>query len=127
MEPTLDQVRLELADIHEELLGLPKDAFARRAELRSRQTELRRLSHELAEGLTVYDPKILKSAFERLQQLREDLLAQHIQPQSTDMGLGGAHPDFAALANRAIDQGAGLDEIEAQLEAALAQIRASRT
>lgn len=126
MEPTLDEVRQELAEIHEELLRIPRDAFDRRAELRAKQTELRRKSAELAEGMTIYDPKTLIAAFERLQTLREELQAQYVSPQSTDMGLGGSHTDFAAAANKALSDGVGLDEIEARLEEALAQVRASR-
>ena len=50
MEPTLDEVRSELAEIYEELLTLPADDFKRRAELKERQNELRQLSRDLIEG-----------------------------------------------------------------------------
>lgn len=127
MEPTLDQVREELAAIHEEMLVLPSDAFARRAELRSRQNDLRRLSHEMAEGTTLHDPEVLKAAFNRLQTLREHVLSQHVSPQATAVGVGGASTDFYAMVNNAIDAGGGLKDIEAQLEAALSQLRSSRS
>ena len=126
MEPTLDQVREELASIHEELLVLPADAFDRRAQLKSRQNELRQLSHELADGATVSDPAVLKAAFARLQQLRDQVVASYVTPQATAVGFGGAETDFTNDVNRAIDAGEGLDEIEARLESALKAIRAAK-
>lgn len=49
MEPTLDQVRQELAEIHEQLLSeqllsLQADAFSRRSDLKEPQNELRQPS-----------------------------------------------------------------------------------
>ena len=50
MEPTFDQVRQELTEIPEELLGLSADAFERRVELKDRQNELRRLGIDEVEA-----------------------------------------------------------------------------
>jgi hypothetical protein len=51
MEPTLDQVRQGLADIHDEPLALPTDALDRRSRLKDRQQEqLRKLSHTTVWG-----------------------------------------------------------------------------
>ncbi|MCH8982483.1 MAG: hypothetical protein IH943_00100 [Acidobacteria bacterium] len=126
MEPTLDQVREELAGIHDELIEIPKDAFGRRAELKSRQNELRQLSHHLAEGTGMRDPAVLRAAFDRLQQLRDQVLATHLKPQATATGFAGVETDFTLLVNRAIDEGAGLKEIESQLEETLKQLRSSQ-
>ncbi len=126
MEPTLDQVREELAGIHDELIELPTDAFGRRAELKSRQNELRQLSHQLAEGTGMRDPAVLKAAFNRLHQLRDQVLATHLKPQATATGFAGVGTDFNLLVNRAIDEGAGLKEIESQLEETLKQLRSSQ-
>lgn len=50
MEPTFDQVRQELTEIPEELLGLSADAFERRVELKDRQNELRQLGIDEVEA-----------------------------------------------------------------------------
>ncbi len=55
MELNLDQVRQELADIHEELFALPQDDFSRRVELKDRQHELRQMSARLVEGQPMHD------------------------------------------------------------------------
>lgn len=126
MEPTLDEVREELAQIHSELLDLPGNAYARRAELRSRQNTLRGLSAELADGRHLHDPSVLKGAFERLSQVRDQLLSRHLAHESTAVGFAGVQTDFTSAVNRAIDEGAGLDEIEARLEEILVQLRSGR-
>jgi hypothetical protein len=117
MEPTLDEVREELAGIHDQLLALPRDDFAGRAELAVRRDELRRLSHELADGHQVSDPETLKAAFIRLQHVRDKLIEQHV---SGDVGMDGA---FMTAINQAIDAGTGLDEVEARIQEVLRQIR----
>lgn len=47
MDANLDSVRRELADIHDQLLALPADDFAKRSELKEPQNELRQLSHQM--------------------------------------------------------------------------------
>ena len=94
MDPTLDQVRQELADIYEQLLDLPKDDYERRSELRSRQIELRRLSHELAEGVATSDADTLKAAFKRLASVRDKVLDQHLAYDATAVGVGGIEGTF---------------------------------
>ena len=123
MEPTLDEVRQELADIHEQLLDLPKDDFEGRAELRSRQHELRQKSHELADGLTTNDAATLKAAFNRLAQVRDHVLDQHLAYDATAAGVGGIEGNFLRLVNDAIDEGMGLDEVESRMQEILKQLR----
>jgi len=125
MEPTLDQVRQELTDIYEELLGLPVDAFDRRAELKERQNELRQLSHQLIEGQALHDRESLKAAYLRLQEVRDRLLEHHLSYSSTSIGDAGIEGAFTEMVNKAMDQGLGIDEIEARLKEILTQMRSS--
>lgn len=123
MEPTLDQVRQQLADIHDELLTLPADDFSRRTQLRDRQNELRALSHRLVEGKPLHDAEVLKSAYTRLQEVRDNLIEERVGASSTggDAALGG----FMVALNRAIDAGVGTAEIEARLKEILEQLRSA--
>ena len=123
MEPTLDQVRHELANIHEELLSLPADDFERRAELQSRQNELRQLSAELVEGLPLHDAEILKSAYKRLQELRDRMIEERLSASSTggDSAWGG----LSVALNEAIDSGVGTAEIEERLKEIIEQLKTS--
>ena len=126
MEPTLDQVRKELTDIHEELLSLPSDAYDRRVELKERQNELRQLSHKLVEGQPLHDAEVLRAAFKRLEEVRDRLLEKRISTgATTSVGDAGIESEFTALVNSAIDSGLGLDEVEARLEEIIQQMRSS--
>lgn len=125
MELTLDQVREELAGIHDELLALPSDAFARRSELRERRNELRQLSHRLADGKPLHDSATLKAAFTRLQEVRDRLLESHVGFVSTSVGDAGISGEFTTAINKAIDAGTGIDEIEKRIKEILTQLRDS--
>lgn len=125
MEQNLDQVRQELADIHDELLILPSDAFDRRAQLQGRQNELRQLSSKLVEGQQLHDPKTLRAAYTRLQDVRDRLLAKHLDPGSTDATDTTVDDEFTAVVNKAMDAGLGVDEIEARLKVIIKQMRSS--
>jgi hypothetical protein len=126
MERDLDSVRRELADIHDQLLALPVDAFDRRAELKERRNELRQLSYELIEGEPLHSRAALKAAYERLQAVRDRLLDLHLTHTSTSAGDAGIDGAFTDAINRAIDAGIGIDEIEARLKEIVAQMRSSR-
>lgn len=119
-------MRSELSEIHERLLALPADAFDERSKLKDRQNELRRLSHELIEGEPLHSSEALKAAYERLQEVRDRLLELHLQHSSTSAGDAGIESHFTNAINKAIDAGAGLDEVEARLEEILEQMRSSR-
>jgi hypothetical protein len=125
MERDLDSVRRELADIHDQLLALPVDAFDRRAELKERRNELRQLSFELIEGEPLHNRAALQAAYERLQTVRDRLLDLHLTHTSTSAGDAGIDGAFTDAINRAIDAGIGIDEIEARLEEIVAQMRSS--
>ncbi len=126
MEPTLEEVRKELTEIHEELLSLPADAYERRVELKERQNELRQLSHRLLEGQPLHDAEALRAAFKRLEGVRDRLLEKRISTgAATSVGDAGIESDFTALVNSAIDAGLGLDEVEARLREILEQMRSS--
>lgn len=126
MEPTLDQVRQELTDIHEELLSLPADDFERRVELKDRQNELRQLSHRLVEGQPLYDAEALRAAFNRLAALRDHLLEKRLsESAATSVGDAGIESDFTSVVNKAIESGLGIDEVEARLKEIIEQMRSS--
>lgn len=123
MEKTLDEVRLELAGIHEQLLTLPPDAFAARVELRERQNELRALSHELVAAKEVHDAAALRAAYVRLQEVRDSLVQAR---RGVAVSSAGAARD--AIANSvmaAIDAGMGKTAIESLLEEILEKLRSS--
>lgn len=124
MEPTLDQVRKELADIHDELLALPIDDYSRRSELKERQNELRQMSHKLLQGRPLHAAEVLRAEFKRLQEVRDRLLEKRISSgATTSIGDAGIESDFTALVNKAIDAGIGIDEIESRLREILEQMR----
>lgn len=123
MEPTLDQVRQELADIHDELLALPTDAFDRRSRLKDRQNELRQLSHQIVDGQALHDAAHLRAAYDRLHSLRDRLLDDHIGAAST--GDDAVWGEMSVAMNKAIDAGVGTDEIEKRLKEILRQLRNS--
>lgn len=126
MEPTLDNVRRELASIHEELLGLPTDDFAARSALRERQNELRQLSHEMIDGEPLHDRETLKAAYKRLQEVRDRLLDLHLAHSSTSVGDAGIDGAFTDVINKAIDAGMGIEDVEARLREIIRQMRSSR-
>lgn len=123
MELTLDQVRTELAEIHEELLRLPKDDFDRRSVLRSRQNELRQLSAQILDGQPLEDARHLRAAFTRLAELRDRMLDERISGSS--VGGDAIWGELAMSINRAIDAGNGVEEVEERLQEILSQLRTS--
>ena len=126
MEQNLEQVRRELTDIHEELLALPPDDFARRSELKERQNELRQLSHQLLEGEPLHSAEALRAAFNRLQEVRDRLLEKRVSAgAATSIGDAGIDADFTSLLNKAIEAGIGIDEVEARMKEIIEQMRSS--
>jgi hypothetical protein len=125
-EPSLRQVREELASIHEELATLPAEALDRRAELKSRQHDLRGLSAKLLDEYDSSSVEDLRAAFDRLQRLRDAVVASHVKPQSTAVGFAGVDTDFNTIVNQAIDDGADRAELENQLEEILQKLRSSK-
>lgn len=124
-ESTLEQVRQELADIYEEMLSLPVDDYERRSALKDRQNELRQISRHLIAGQPLHDAAVLKAAYERLEQVRDRLLDQRLTHTSTSVGDAGIESTFTSAINKAIDAGAGLDEVEARLKKILDQMRST--
>jgi flagellar basal body-associated protein FliL len=124
-EPALEQVRQELADIYEEMLSLPVDDYERRSALKDRQNELRQISRQLIAGQPLHDAAVLKAAYERLEQVRDRLLDQRLTHTSTSVGDAGIESTFTSAINKAIDAGAGLDEVEARLKEILDQMRST--
>ncbi len=125
MEMNLDQVRQELTAIHDELLNLPADAYDRRAELQDRKNELRQLSAQLIEGEPLHDADLLRAAFQRLQDVRDQLLKQHVDPGSTGAMDTGFEGEFTAVVNKAMQSGLGVDEIEARMTEIVKQMKST--
>lgn len=125
MEQTLDQVREELAAIHDELLALPVDDFGRRSALKERQNELRQKSHTLAEGLPLHDREALKAAFLRLQTVRDRLLDERLAVSGEGAGDAGIDNVFINAVNAAIDSGLGIEEVEKRLQEIVRQMKNS--
>lgn len=126
MQPSLDDVRRELAEIHDRLLALPADDYEQRLALKDRQNELRQLSYALLEGEPLHDREVLRAAYERMSDLRDRLLDHHLHYTSTSVGDAGIDGAFTEAINRAIDTGLGVDEVEERLQEILRQMRSSR-
>lgn len=116
-------MREELADIHDELLALPTDAYDRRSRLKDRQNELRQLSHKMVDGQNLHDAAHLKAAYERLHSLRDRLIEDRIGAAST--GGNAVWGEISMSINKAIDAGIGTDEIERRLKEILGQLGSS--
>jgi len=123
MEPTLDQVRQELADIHDQLLELPTDAFDQRSRLKDRQNELRQLSHQIVDGRSMHEAADLKAAYNRLAHVRDQLHDERLSVAS--LGDDAIWGELAIGINKAIDAGNGVEEVEARLNEILAELRSS--
>jgi cytochrome c556 len=121
MEPTLDQVRNELVDIHDEFLALPKDDYERRVVLKDRQHELRALSHEMVDSAEMHDAAHLKAEYQRLDALRDRMLDEELSGAS--VGDDAVWGELAMKINRAIDAGSGVEDVEARLQEILAQLK----
>ncbi|MEX2133416.1 MAG: hypothetical protein WEB67_04665 [Acidimicrobiia bacterium] len=126
MESTLDQVREELAAIHDELLVLPVDDFKGRSALKDRQQELRQLSHVMAEGLPMHNKEILVAEFKRLHQVRDRLLEERLSVTGEGVGDAGIDNMFINAVNAAIAAGAGLDEVEKRINEIIVQMKSAR-
>jgi hypothetical protein len=125
MDPTLDQVREELADIYEQLIDLPVDEYDRRAQLKERQHTLRQLSAALVQGEPLHDARVLMAAYKRLEELRDDQLDKLLVSASTSIGDAGIDSVFTSAINKAIATGLGTDEIEERLTEIIRQLRSS--
>lgn len=124
MSSQLDQVRAELAAIHDELLSIPGDDYARRVELQDRRNHLRALSAELTEPLPGPARQTLLADFERLHRARDHILELTLGPVSESIGDAGLSYALTTAINDAIAQGMGIDEIEKQIRTVLGQLRA---
>jgi hypothetical protein len=126
---TLDELRIELAEILNRLNELPADAFKERIRLRDRQAELRALSRTLAVSQTSQEDLLEELA--DLERQRKALIDQHLNLAHTGGatgaggGGGGAGVDIhqALEMNRAIDRSGSRGAIEARIQAIKAEVR----
>jgi|GEM_PF-2500028 len=121
--PSLDEVRAELAAIHEELLTLPTDDYSRRVELQDRRNELRALSHDLTRELPESARNALTAEFQRLAKERDRILNQLLSPTGESVGDTGVPEQMTRAINAAIESGLGLDEIEREIRRILDRLR----
>lgn len=123
MDPKgLDDVRNELAAIHEELFDLPADDFTRRVELQDRRNDLRALSRDLAGDLPPAARDALVAEFERLSRARDRILEQRLMHHPESVGDAGLSSTFTHAVNSAIESGLGLDEIQRQIHSILERL-----
>lgn len=123
MDPTgLDDVRSELAAIHEELFELPADDFTRRVELQDRRNEMRALSRDMAGELPPAARDALVAEFERLSRARDRILKLRLMHHPESVGDAGLSSAFTDAVNSAIESGLGLDEIQRQIHSILEQL-----
>lgn len=121
--PSLDEVRTELAAIHEELLTLPTDDYSRRVELQDRRNELRALSHDLTRQLPESARNALTAEFQRLAKERDRILNQLLSPTGESVGDTGVPEQMTRAINAAIESGLGLDEVEREIRRILDRLR----
>ncbi|HSJ36310.1 MAG TPA: hypothetical protein VLB85_14780 [Acidimicrobiia bacterium] len=121
--PSLDEVRAELAAIHEELLTLPTDNYSRRVELQDRRNELRALSHDLTRQLPESARNALTAEFQRLAKERDRILNQLLSPTGESVGDTGVPEQMTRAINAAIESGLGLDEVEREIRRILDRLR----
>jgi hypothetical protein len=113
-------VARQLADIQDQLIRLPSEAFAERWELRIRQNDLRRtataFSYAMFEDLFDEDLleqlRALRDEMKRIEVRRIDLVSQSGSSGAGMAATGGLN---AVTMNMAMDEAAGLEGIRARI------------
>jgi hypothetical protein len=115
-------VARQLAEIQDELISLPADAFDRRWELRTRQGALRHRAREFS--YAKYEDLFDEDLLEQLAALREQMKGiekQRIdlvsQSGSSGAGMGDPRTHNAVTMNMAIGEAAGLPGIKSRIGA----------
>lgn len=131
MRGDIDSILRQLHEVGSELDGVGPDEVSRRVELRARQDELRARAKAIRDSVPD-NPHELRRLLEGLHAQRKAILAMHVdlvrQAGGGEGRVSGNNADAMKL-NRAIDEGAGLAEIEAKilrLEERLAAMDGSR-
>ena len=109
----------QLADVQDQLIALPDDAFAERYKLLQRQDELRSQAAEHAKGADIERPtEDLLVELVSLRMQRDGLEGQRIntmlQASNIDASGFSGHADAAAI-NRRMDDAQGLSRIESRI------------
>lgn len=116
----MDELRQELAQIQEQLIELPSDAFAERYELRTRQDELRDKVASFSQDRDAdrSDQELLEE-LSALQARHKEIVRSRINLVGQSSGGSGAGPGAGAYGvddvNRGIAAAAGASEIEARI------------
>lgn len=124
---TLDEVRVELAEIQRQLSELPDDAFGERISLREQQRDLQARAGELRQSSRT--PAQLVKELADLRRLRDDIFDRYLSIGNIGggggPGGGGIEVEYVNEVNRTIDQAwdrAKIDRRIAELEADLARL-----
>lgn len=126
-DPSLDEVRVELAEIGKLLDELPGDVLAKRVTLRQRQTELRALAAELYDSSRPVEQ--IRKELRDQRRMRDDVFDRHLSIGSIGggggPGGGGIDVQHVNEVNRTIDEAwnrVKIDRRIQQLEAELARL-----
>ena len=116
----LDAIRLELAEIQDKLLELPRDAFAERVELRDRQAELRdAIAGQYADRDERRSDTDLLRELESLRKRRKEIVRNRINLVGQSSGGEGGGPGAGSIGignlNRQMDEAQGGGDIEARI------------
>ena len=110
---TQDDILSELAELADELITLPPNAFDRRAAINARQTELRQQAATL-ENRTRRSRDEIATELHRLEDLQGRLIADH---HITDQARGGSD------INAGIDGARGREELEKRIRALMEELQ----
>ncbi len=117
MAHPLDIAR-QLAQIQDELIALPSDAFAQRWELRKQQDELRERAREFAYAM--YEDRFDDELLEELRALRDQMKV--IEKQRIDLVVQAGSGGVSMMGNlggvkinKGIDDAMGLPQIKAKI------------
>jgi polyhydroxyalkanoate synthesis regulator phasin len=120
MPRDLDQVLADLAEVQDQLIALPDDAFGEKAELQTRQDALRAEAQELRESLGDHDIDYIRRRIAHLEAELERYLdtrpAASVGQQGGGRGGGGMDPQYYHEMVAKMDRYVGYDEMRAELD-----------
>lgn len=119
----LDRLRAELAEIQEQLLELPRDAFAERYELRVRQDRLRDEAAGFHQNRDEHRPSAeLVAELAQLRNRHRQVIRSRINLVGQSSGGEGAGPGAGAQGADGINRGIAAAQGAAEIEARIARI-----
>jgi hypothetical protein len=120
MPRRLDQVLADLAEMQDQLIALPDDAFGEKAELQTRQDALRAEAEDIRDTRADHDLDYLRRRMEHLKSKLKRYLdtrpAASVGGPSGGPGGGGIDPDKYHEMVGKMDRYVGYKEMTAELE-----------